>query len=133
VLRQDIFDRTGDDGEKRRKQYERRAYVYSCNFSVHELIFCRGSLKPVLGELHRIFCVVDVHENLKGYHGLDVLSHIIESRKVIYDLISCRVFFTVRTLFHPTNGAVCLHSEPNLLARTWFVLLFGEIIDDGGT
>ena len=56
--------------------------------AVHELVLRRRTLKPFLGEQHRVPRVVDVDEHLHGNHRVQVLRHVVQRREVADHVVS---------------------------------------------
>lgn len=52
-------------------------------FSIHELILCRRTLKPLTRQLHWIPRIVDISQHLHRYHGCQGLYHIVNRGKVL--------------------------------------------------
>lgn len=106
----------------------RYTHLYGSNFTIHELIFSRGTFESFSCELHWVPRPVDVSQDLDGDCCLDMLGHVVDSREVVDDLVA--------VAWPPVSedGGIRrdVHSQSDLFTTARLVSFFCGIIDDCG-
>ena len=112
--------------------HRNKAYIYSSNLSVHELIFSGCSLESLTSQLHRISRIVNVRKDLNWNRCLGVLCHLVQDREMSNHVVSeeCMGLTAVTC---GSVRALPLHPEPNLLPTSRLVLFFSRVIYDSST